>query len=108
MIDLTPAQLRLIKEAQTKDDGHLNFYGVPEKTQQKLRDGGLVQTVFANSPDEREAIRAEVKDLCDHLKASIDTSTSVQIGRTARAISNLSSQKLFATKDVLTDLGKAV
>lgn len=108
MMNLTPAQTRLIKEAQKKEDGRINFYGIPEKTQQKLRENGLVQTVFANSPKEREAIRAEIKDLCDELKAMVDTSTSVQIGRTARAITSLASHKLFATKDVLTDLGKTV
>jgi len=108
MIDLTPAQLRLIKEAQGKEDGRINFYGIPEKTQQKLRELDLVQTVFANTPEEREASRNEIKNLCDELKAMVDASTSVQIGRTARAITTLACHKLFATKDVLTDLGKTV
>ena len=107
MIDLTPAQLRLLKDAQAREDFVVSFYGQRETTKQKLIDGGLVETVLNKTPDEITALKAEVKTLCTDLLATIDTGTALQIGRIVRNISYVSG-KIFGTKDVLTDLGKTV
>jgi len=108
MIDLTPAQLRLIKDAQNREDCVVSFYGQRETTKQKLLDGGLVETVWTLTDEERAAKRAEVAEACNELRQAIFTDASaVRLGRIARSISNGTS-KLFYTKEILTDLGKTV
>lgn len=107
MIDLTPAQLQLIKDAQAKEDGRVNFYGIRETTKQKLMDGGLVETVMVHTPDEQAELKDEIRGLTVSLTSGLDTASSVALARISREISHRIT-KIFSTKDVLTDLGKTV
>lgn len=103
-IELTPSQKRLIEQARTQDDFRVFFFGVPEKTRQKLLDAGVVETVPTHSDEERQALKDEVKALCNALIDLVNVpSPKYHTEQTARNILHTTSL-IFSTKDVLTPL----
>lgn len=105
-MNLTPAQQRLIDDARLRDDYRVNFFGIPEKTKQKLIDAGLVETVPDITSDEDAALRSEISKLCYELVAYlVERAPSYHTQRISREISYKTS-RLFTTKNVLTASAK--
>ena len=108
MTNLTPAQKRLIADARTTERNTINFYGIPEKTRQKLIDDGLVEIVFTYSDDEKNEIKGKVHDFCDELQTAMaEGHSKYQTTLLARNIKH-NVESLFYTINVLTEAGKTV
>lgn len=106
-MNLTDAQKRLIREAQSRDDNRINFYGIPEKTQNKLRELGLFETVLSLSATEIADTKDAIHKDCSLLVGMLDTGLQLHVQRTGRSITN-NINRLYATKNVLTEKGLLV
>jgi hypothetical protein len=89
-MDLTPAQQRLLKEAEVRPDKRVLFYGMPEKTQTKLLESGLVKKVYAveRHGEEYKKVKTELYQLADDVKIAISYEKWDKVAEVAQQIEN--------------------
>jgi hypothetical protein len=104
---LTPAQRRIINEAQLRPDHAVRLFGIPYTTKDRLKELGIIETVSTLTGDEAKEMRKKIKAYAGELLSVAETADLHKLADISAEIQNC-TWRLQTTKTVLTAAGLAV